>query len=501
MTSLPHLGVSRLILACLCWLNINAVIAAPKSTAKQCSKLSLLLPSKVSYPASPSYLSSIQSYFWQQSEALTPACIVTPTSTLDVSIIVGTLTVLQLFNPSSALFSVRGGGHGTVVGAANNNGGVTIDMSHMNSTTLSPDKSIAFVGAGARWNNVFAALEPLNLTVSGGRVAGIGTGGFLTGGGISFFSPEYGWACDRIAGMEVVIAGGVVLYVTRQLFPDLFSVLQGGSNNFGIVTRFDLKTFEQGLMSGGVTVYDVSTVTAQLDAFMGFMNPATFDKKATVIQAFVWQAAFGPLITIDMEYALPELNPPALQPFSSIQPQYQSSQRIAPLSELVTELASFQPSGSRGLYANTVLKPTFDGLKAIYDIWNCTIDSISGVDGIVFSIIYQRVPTTLAGNKNSLGLPSDAGSLVLVELSISWNSASDDTLVATTAKNVITAIENYTKAAGLYNKFKYLNYADSFQEPLSGYGASNLAKMKAASKKYDPLGVFQKAAPGGFKLM
>lgn len=50
------------------------------------------------------------------------------------------------------------------------------------------------------------------------------------------------------------------------------------------------------------------------------------------------------------------------------------------------------------------------------------------------------------------------------------------------------------------NSFKYLNYAYKTQEPIKGYGHANVAKLKAASKKYDPAGVFQKLVPGGYKL-
>ena len=39
------------------------------------------------------------------------------------------------------------------------------------------------VGTGLVWDDVYAALEPHNVTVLGGRVPGIGVGGFTLGGG------------------------------------------------------------------------------------------------------------------------------------------------------------------------------------------------------------------------------------------------------------------------------------------------------------------------------
>ena len=39
------------------------------------------------------------------------------------------------------------------------------------------------IGAGLIWDDVYAALEPLGVTVVGGRVTGVGVAGFSLGGG------------------------------------------------------------------------------------------------------------------------------------------------------------------------------------------------------------------------------------------------------------------------------------------------------------------------------
>jgi FAD/FMN-containing dehydrogenase len=58
---------------------------------------------------------------------------------------------------------------------------VTIDLRALNTVKVR-DKNVVSVGAGSIWSDIYSQLEPLNLTVNGGRVAGIGVGGFLTGG-------------------------------------------------------------------------------------------------------------------------------------------------------------------------------------------------------------------------------------------------------------------------------------------------------------------------------
>ncbi|KAM0129465.1 hypothetical protein ACHAO1_008479 [Botrytis cinerea] len=455
-------------------------VHAANRSSVQCSTLAAILPTKISYPDSPTYIASIGSYFWQQEELLAPACIVTPTDTVDVSIIIAALTAIHAVDARQSLFSLRSGGHGTVVGAANNDGGVTIDLSSLDAISLNDARTIVSLGPGTRWQNVYAELDEFNLTVSGGRVAGIGVGGYLTGGGISFFSPAYGWACDQITGIEVVLAGGVVVYASPNLHPDLFSALLGGSNNFGVVTRFDIKTFYLGNMLGGLIVYPISTLNAQLQALMTFMEPGNFDSNATIIQAYVWSETEGQLISNDMEYSLPQLNPLALQPFMDIQPQYANTERIGTLLEFVMEQATFEPNDA--------------------SLWNQTIPVVSGIAGLQYSLIFQRLPVTIHGSLNPFGLPLDADSLLLCQLSLSWTNIDDDQIVIDTVDDLITSIEEATKAASLFNPFKYINYAASFQDPFAGYGPANKAKLMAASKKYDSSKLFQEAVPGGFKL-
>jgi hypothetical protein len=158
--------------------------ACASTGTQQCAALSTLLPGKVSYPSNSSYTNSILSYFFLQ-EHLAPSCIVTPTSTSDVQIAVAALATIHAVSSTAVNLAIRSGGHSPVTGAANNNGGVTMDLRSLDSIVLNEAKTIVTVGAGTLWNATYAELDPLNLAVSGGRVAGIGTGGFLTGGTLS----------------------------------------------------------------------------------------------------------------------------------------------------------------------------------------------------------------------------------------------------------------------------------------------------------------------------
>lgn len=79
-------------------------------------------------------------------------------------------------------FAVKSGGHGCYDGQSSVGRGITIDLVRLDQITLSDDRSIVTLGPGSHWLDVYTALEPLGVTVIGGRDAGVGVGGFLLGG-------------------------------------------------------------------------------------------------------------------------------------------------------------------------------------------------------------------------------------------------------------------------------------------------------------------------------
>jgi hypothetical protein len=83
---------------------------------------------------------------------------------------------------------------------------------------------------------------------------------------------------------------------------------------------------------------------------------------------------------------------------------------------------------------------------------------------------------------------------------LAWQGAEQDALFQTAGADLVNQIGKYAKSIGADNPYLYLDYADVTQDPLASYGAENVEKMKAAAKKYDPSGVFQRLVPGGFKI-
>ena len=164
----------------------------------QCGQLADALGSKVSYHGSSAYDATERSYWSFQEASLAPACIVTPQSAQDVSEAISIISGL-----GSCDFAIKGQGHAPAAGFANINAGVTIDMSKLSSVSVTADHTVASVGAGATWLDVYVFLDPLGLQVAGGRNGAVGIGGLTLGGGISYFAPRVGWTCDTVVNFEV----------------------------------------------------------------------------------------------------------------------------------------------------------------------------------------------------------------------------------------------------------------------------------------------------------
>lgn len=189
----------------------------------KCLGLMATLEGKVLLPNHSGYKASLSTYFAQQPSQIQPACIVKVTQAADVVGALKTISKISQALHGSALsqcrFAVRSGGHASIEDAANIEGGVTLDLSALN--TISITDGMVSVGPGATWDEVYRVLDLAGLAVAGGRTAGVGVGGLTVGGGISFFSPRQGWTTDTIINYQVALANGKLISANARNNSDL----------------------------------------------------------------------------------------------------------------------------------------------------------------------------------------------------------------------------------------------------------------------------------------
>lgn len=153
---------------------------------------------------------------------LSPDCVFEPLSASKIS------KAIRIVKRSASLFSVLSGGHMHVPGAESVQPGVMMSLSRLNAREFKQDEAAASIRPGQVWRDVYQWLAKNGLVVSGGRCPTVGVGGYLVGGGISYFKSTHGWNCDTVVAYQVVLAGGSIVEAAADgEHADLFWALYG----------------------------------------------------------------------------------------------------------------------------------------------------------------------------------------------------------------------------------------------------------------------------------
>ena len=283
-------------------------------------------------------------------------------------------------------------------------------------------------------------------------------------------------------------------------------MLKGGANNFGIVTRIDLTAFSSGNIWGGVVVYPESTTMAQISAFVNFTDKVANDPYASLIAIWDYNSATNmTVVENSYVYTKPVAKPTIFDQHLAIQPEVPKSNtlRIANLTSLTTELEA--APNIRNLFATLSFANDAHIMKEIYALSQKMLEPHKSTKGLNWINMFQPLPAVIsehsvARGRNILGLDRTEENQVLYLFDLGWFDEADDDKLLSAAATLMDQVAQLTRSKGKENDWIYLNYALAEQDPLGSYGAANVNKMKAASKKYDSEGVFQKLVPGGFKI-
>ncbi|KAF9467436.1 FAD-binding domain-containing protein [Collybia nuda] len=202
-----------------------------------------------------------------QASVLNAGYVVFPTSISDISLAIK----FALSQQPPLEIAVKGGGaHSST--ASSSEGGLVVDLSKLNKVTLSADKRSVAVQGGAVWGDVYSVLAVDELVVVGGNVWFVGVGGLLTGGGYSSISGKYGLGVDNILGATVVLSDGRIVQCNKEEEPDLFWAIRGGTNQFGIVAEFVLKTHPDVPALAGALAYPGTQLAKVLEVTHNFLK-------------------------------------------------------------------------------------------------------------------------------------------------------------------------------------------------------------------------------------
>lgn len=430
-----------------------------------------------------------------------------------------------------------------VPGAQSVDEGVMISMSNFHEKTLNADKSVASIGPGQLWIGVYSWLAEHGLAVNGGRYPMVGVGGVLLGGGMGYFAGQRGWSVDDIIGWEVVLADGSIINVTaspEDPYSDLAWALRGGSNYFGIVTRFDMRTFPVGSGYGGLVMYNAAAKEpffAALDAYMG-PGGGSDDPKSAINPASTLQLVNGQWTTGFLNIYMyadgnEEASPRAFENFTSIPADHVVFGGMAlhdSWIDIPSSLAAMATREDRTLFWAITFKNDRRAVDIVTEVFYASASNeLKHVEGLSMVISFQPLTmpfleaSTMKGG-NLMGLdPGKDGRhfgkenitlvlhredevlircfLVAGILFPTWKFAQDDEAVYSFTRKAATEMERQLTELGLFNPYVYINDAAKGQRPFERYAnGAHLARLQEIQAKYDPDGFIGDYLQHGFDL-
>jgi FAD/FMN-containing dehydrogenase len=205
----------------------------------------------------------------------------------------------------------------------------------MNSSVYNAERKTATVASGAQWGKVYKDLhESADVYVTGGRNGLVGVGGFLLGGGNSYYTGLNGFGCDTVTNFEVVLANGTVVNANAQDNSDLWKALKGGGPNFGLVTHVELETMPARDLAYGNRIVAGNQSDAVTSAVVAFTDRSVGQPQDHMFAFYMHNTAVSEdiailLVTADVEG---DLNTTAFNNFTKI-PAMTESWALVPLEE------------------------------------------------------------------------------------------------------------------------------------------------------------------------
>src|SRR6185437_10256525 len=187
-----------------------------------------------------------------------PPVIVAARAAADVSAAVG-------FAADGGLpVAIQGAGHGLVRACTE---GVLISTRQMTGVRVAPGRRTARLEAGTRWDQVIRQAAQYGLAPLNGSAPQLGAVPYILGGGLGPLAREFGYACDRVRGIEIVTADSHLSHVSATKDRDLFWDLRGGRGNFGVVTAMEIDLVPAARLYGGALYFDAELIPAALHAW------------------------------------------------------------------------------------------------------------------------------------------------------------------------------------------------------------------------------------------
>ncbi len=373
---------------------------------------------------------------------------------------------------NNLLVAVRGGGH-SWPGKSVCDGGLMIDLSHMNSVTVDRDNRRARAQGGALLNSLDTASLEQGLVTTAGVVSHTGVGGFTLGGGFGRLNRKYGLAVDNVRGAEIVTADGEVRWISAEQEQELYWAIRGGGGNFGIVTEFEfeLYPFDRNVLSGSI-VWPIDKARDILEYYAEFAG--SFSDEMYIGPVMAHNPELGDVIVMDVVYnGNPADGEKELAPLRAVATPIVDGVTVQDYMVLQTSSDAAFGHGIRSYAKNGMVKEWSQGLvDALIDAFDPRVFLANHVAGGAV----KRVGET------DTAFPHRNAEIMLVFVSAWQEEGRDDEFIAAT-RAYYNAIEPYM--GGYYDNIDF-----DGDEAAGNYGPvyERLSNIKG---RYDPGNLFR----------
>ncbi|KAK4499634.1 hypothetical protein PRZ48_010152 [Zasmidium cellare] len=478
---------------------------AKRDAVPLCHTLNTTLRDVVQYPI------SARPTCWslQQSSLPPPLCIAQPTTTDEVS------TLVKITTNHTCPFALLGGGHSPEANTSSAPNSILLSTSHLTHISTDDDFRTLTIGAAYRWNDLYALLEDVGVSVVGTRNGQSGVVGSILGGGLSYHTMRYGMACDNVEAFEVVVPNGTVVWVEQG---EVFRALKGGGTGLGVVTSVKVRTVRAG------PVWDVRRVWVNGERDGAFEEQARmtadppdelamanlvllFRSGSTDFEISQRMVYYSQSVGDDSSECAPRT--PEIAQDESIRPANVSA-TCTNISTLARKMDNGHPNDHYNLFGTLTILNSASMMHRITELFcdliiamDDTIDIEKLFAAIVFNPISKSAMDAMRSNGyNALGIVEEGeetAPLTIVNFTFRWKDPSSTYEVEELMRRLLAESTELAKEEGLWHPYVFKNHAFREQGVSAGRGRENMLRLKALSEELDESGKWMALQNGWVK--
>ena len=409
---------------------------------------------------------------WNASVKKHPALIARCSGIADI------IAAVNFARGKNLLTAIRGGGH-NVGGRALCDDGIVIDLSRMRAVHVEPATRTVRVQGGATLGDLDRETHPFGLAVPSGIVPKTGIAGLTLGGGVGWLIRKYGMSIDNLVSCQIVTADGKVLTASASENEDLFWALRGGGGNFGVVTSFEFQAHPVHTVLGGLLIYPRDAALDVIRHFRDYIETAPDELTAYV--ALLHGADGVPLVGVIPCYCgdIAE-GQRVLEPLRKFGNPVVDTIQSMPFPVMQSLLGPSFPDGNHNYWKST-LQPELsdDAISAIVGHGNRMMSPLSFVVLEHYGGAAGRVSKDATAFPHR-DLPWDI--LFIAQ----WTDSAETTLHRDWARSGEETLRPFSANAHLVSALDV-----KVDEVINTAFGSNLFRLAAVKKKYDPTNFFR----------